>query len=143
MGFRSAPGLFEHLQASRRNVNREQWARDFFAVVDSGQTEKIAAYKTGNLRLQTANMEPSVGVEPLKAALQAAADRFRSISHEIQGIRAGQWEQGDAVSLEAIVRYERSSGRVVELPCTSTPLLQGEKVADYRIFIVPSPAFAD
>jgi hypothetical protein len=90
-----------------------------------------------------ANMEPSVGVEPLKAAFQAAADRFRSISHEVQGIWGGKWEQGDVVSVEAVVRYELPSGRVVELPCTSTLRLQGDKIADYRIFIEPSPAFAD
>jgi hypothetical protein len=90
-----------------------------------------------------ANMEPSVGVEPLKAAFQAAADRFRSISHEIQGIWGGKWEQGDVVSVEAVVRDELPSGRVAELPCTSTLRLQGDKIADYRIFIEPSPAFAD
>jgi hypothetical protein len=47
------------------------------------------------------------------------------------------------VSVEAIVRYELPSGKVVELPCTSTLRLKGEKVADYRIFIEPSPAFTD
>jgi hypothetical protein len=124
-------------------VNREQWAEEFFSVVDSRQPEKIAAYMTSNVRLQMANMEPSVGVEPLKAAFQAAADRFRSISHEIQGIWGGKWEQGDVVSVEAVVRYELPSGRVVELPCTSTLRLRGDKIADYRIFIEPSPAFAD
>jgi hypothetical protein len=125
------------------NVNREQWAKDFFAVVDSRQPQKIAAYMTTNVRLQMANMEPSVGVEPLKAAFQAAADRFRSISHRIQGVWGGQWEEGDVVSVEALVRYELPNGRVVELPCSSTLRRQGEKIADYRIFIEPSPAFSD
>jgi hypothetical protein len=55
-------------------VNRAQWAKEFSAVVDSRQPEKIAAYMTTNVRLQMANMEPSIGVEPLKAAFQAAAD---------------------------------------------------------------------
>ena len=124
-------------------MNREQWARDFVPVVDSRQPEKIAAYMTSNVRLQMASMEPSVGVEQLKAAFQAAADRFRSISHKIRGIWTGQCEQGDVVSVEAIVRYELPSGRVVELPCTSALRLHGEKIAGYRIFIESSPAFAD
>jgi hypothetical protein len=47
------------------------------------------------------------------------------------------------VSVEAIVKYGLTSGTVVELPCTSPLRLQGEKIADYRIFIEPSPAFAD
>ena len=124
-------------------MNRAQWAKELFAVVDSRQPEKIAAYMTTNVRLQMANMEPSIGVEPLKAAFQAAADRFRSITHQIQGIWGGKWERGDVVSVEAMVRYELPSGRVIELPCTSTLRLQGKKIADYRIFIEPSPAFAD
>jgi ketosteroid isomerase-like protein len=124
-------------------MNRKQWAKEFFAVVDSRQPEKIAAYMTDDVRLQMANMEPSVGVDFLKAAFQGAADRFKSISHKIQGVWAGQWESGDVVSVEAIVRYELPSGKVVELPCTSTLRFKGEKIADYRIFIEPSPAFVD
>jgi hypothetical protein len=62
---------------------RKQWAKEFFAVVDSRQPAKIAEYMTDDVRLQ------------------------------------------------------------VELPCTSTLRLKGDKVADYRIFIEPSPAFVD
>lgn len=124
-------------------MNHKQWAKEFFAVVDSRQPEKIATYMTDDVRLQMANMEPSVGVDALRAAFQAAANRFKSINHKIQGVWAGQWESGDVVSVEAIVSYELPSGKVVELPCTSTLRLKGEKIADYRIFIDPSPAFAD
>ena len=47
------------------------------------------------------------------------------------------------VSVEAMVTYELPNGTVVVLPCTSTLRLKGEKIADYRIFIEPSPAFVD
>jgi hypothetical protein len=98
---------------------------------------------TDDVRLQMANMEPTVGVNLLIAAFQAAADRFRSINHRIQGVWAGRWEAGDVVSVEAMVTYELPNGTVVVLPCTSTLRLKGEKIADYRIFIEPSPAFVD
>jgi len=121
----------------------KQWAKEFFAVVDSRQPAKIAEYMTDDVRLQMANMEPSVGVDFLKAAFQAAADRFSSIEHKIEGVWTGQWESGDVVSVEAVVRYELPGGKVVELPCTSTLRLKGDKIADYRIFTEPSPAFAN
>jgi ketosteroid isomerase-like protein len=124
-------------------MDRTQWAREFFSVVDSRQPEKIATYMTDDVRLQMANIQPSVGVDALKAAFQAAADRFKSINHKIQGVWAGQWELGDVVSVEAIVTYALPSGKVVDIPCTSTLRLKGEKIADYRIFIEPSPAFVD
>lgn len=121
----------------------EDWAVQFFAVVDSRQPEKIAAYMTTDVRPQMANMTPSIGVGALEQAFRGAAERFKSITHKIEGIWTGQWEFGRVVSVEAIVRYELPSGKVVELPCTSTLRLKAEKVADYRIFIEPSPAFTD
>ena len=124
-------------------MNRNEWAREFFSVVDSRKPEKIATYMTDNVRLQMANMDPSIGVEALTAAFQGAADRFKSISHNIQGIWTGQWELGDVVSVEAIVTYELPGGRTVSIPCTSTLRMKGDKIADYRIFIEPSPAFTD
>jgi ketosteroid isomerase-like protein len=124
-------------------MSRNEWAKEFFAVVDSRKPEKIAAYMTDDVRLQFANMEPSVGVAALKAAFQGAADRFKSINHNIQGIWNGQWESGDVISVEAIVTYELPNGKIVKIPCTSTLRLKDEKIADYRIFIDPSPAFAD
>ena len=56
MSFRTDPCSFKYRQASRGDVNREQWARDFVPVVDSRQPEKIAAYMTSNVRLQMASM---------------------------------------------------------------------------------------
>jgi len=124
-------------------MNLENWAVQFFAVVDSRQPEKIAAYMTTDVRLQMANMPPSIGVDALTQAFRAAAERFKSIAHKIEGIWTGKWEFGQVVSVEATVRYELPHGKIVELPCTSTLRLKGEKVADYRIFIEPTPAFTD
>ena len=123
-------------------MNRNEWAKEFFAAVDSRKPEKISAYMTDDVRLQMANMEPTVGVAALKAVFQKAADRFKSINHNIQGIWNGEWESGEVVSVEAIVTYELPNGKIVNIPCTSTLRLKDEKIADYRIFIDPSPAFA-
>jgi ketosteroid isomerase-like protein len=124
-------------------VNHNEWVEEFFSVVDSKKPEKIATYTTDDVRLQLANIQPSVGVEALKAAFQGTADRFKSITHRIQGVWVGRWESGDVVSVEAIVTYELTRGNVVSLPCTSTLRLKGGKIADYRIFMDPTPAFVD
>lgn len=47
-------------------MNQEIWAREFFRVVDSRQPQKIAQYMTEDVRLQMANMNPSIRVESLK-----------------------------------------------------------------------------
>jgi hypothetical protein len=124
-------------------MDYKEWATEFFKVVDSRQPEKIAEYMTDKVRLQMANMEPTIGVDSLKQAFQTATDRFLSINHRIEGIWTGNWEFGDVISVEAVVRYELRDGKIVELPCTSTLRLIAQKVSDYRIFMDPSPAFMD
>jgi hypothetical protein len=90
-----------------------------------------------------ANAEPSTGADALVAAFKAAEERFTSIRHELQGIWTGTCGHGPVVSVEAVVHYVIVGGREVSLPVTSTLRLTAEgKVADYRIFMDPAPAFA-
>ena len=121
----------------------EAFARTFFTDVDAQNAEGLRRYVTENIRLQMANMEPTVGVDAMMNAFKAADERFDSISHDIQGIWTGQWENGSVVSVEAIARYGFADGRQIELPVTSTLRLTADgKVTDYRIFMDPGPAFA-
>ena len=120
----------------------EDSARTFLASVDAQNAEGLRPYIADDIRLQMANMEATSGADALIAAFKATEDRFSSITHVIQGIWTGQWEKGDVVSVEAIARYGFADGRTVELPVTSTLRLAADgRVADYRIFMDPGPAF--
>ncbi|MCU0550524.1 MAG: nuclear transport factor 2 family protein [Leptolyngbya sp. Prado105] len=119
------------------------WAKKFFAAVDSRQPDAIVTFMQPDIRLQMGNAPALVGIPAVHAAFSQAAQRFVAIQHSIQGIWQGTWEKGDVVSVEAIVTYTFPDSRIVKLPCTSTLRLQDEKIADYRIFIDPTPAFAD
>lgn len=124
-------------------MNKEKWATEFFRAVDSSQPDKIAQFVTDDVRLQMANREVGRGVDEFKSAFEGAANRFVSIVHKIEGVWSGVWEQGEVVSVEALVQYELPNKKVIELPCTTTLRLRGDKIADYRIFIEPSPAFRE
>ncbi|BDY05052.1 nuclear transport factor 2 family protein [Ferrimonas sp. YFM] len=121
-----------------------EFARAFFAAVDDQHADGLRPYLSDNVRLQMANFPASHGVESLVDAFKATEERFSSITHDVQGICIGNWSEGDVVSVEAIAHYVvREGGNRVSLPVTSTLRLNGEgKVADYRIFIDPAPAFA-
>ncbi|RQW23336.1 nuclear transport factor 2 family protein [Rhodobacteraceae bacterium CH30] len=120
----------------------EQWARAFLHKVDTGPATALASDLSEDLRFTTANLPTTLGPQALIDAFAAAQQRFESIHHEIVGVTTGCWEEGDVVAIEARAHYFRN-GREIVLPVTSTLRLRGDKVADYRIYIDPAPAFAD
>ena len=124
-------------------MDNSTWAKQFFAAVDSRQPDMIVSFMQPNVRLQMANAPALVGIPAIHKSFMQAAQRFAAIQHDLQGIWHGTWEQGEVVSAEALVTYTFPTGKTVTLPCTSTLRLQDGKIADYRIFIDPSPAFAD
>lgn len=124
-------------------MDNATWAKQFFAAVDSRQPDVIVSFMQPDVRLQMANSPALVGIPAIHESFTQAAQRFAAIQHDLQGIWQGSWDKGDVVSAEAIVTYTFADGRTVTLPCTSTLRLQDGKIADYRIFIDPSPAFAD
>ncbi|MGG6270787.1 nuclear transport factor 2 family protein [Leptolyngbya sp. AN03gr2] len=125
------------------SMDNALWAKQFFAIVDSRQPDAIVRFMHPDVRLQMGNASALVGIPAIHAAFTQAAQRFSAIEHDLQGIWQGTWEKGDVVSVEAIVTYTFPNSKIVTLPCTSTLRLQDSKIADYRIFIDPAPAFAD
>lgn len=119
------------------------FACEFFKAVDAQQADNLIQYISSDIRLQMANLEPTVGVESFISAFKSAEQRFDAIEHYIQGIWIGTWEKGNVISVEAIARYHFNDGLLTELPVTSTLRLDSDmKVCDYRIFMDPTPAFA-
>lgn len=121
----------------------QDFAVTFFAAVDAQNAAALEPYFSADIALQMANLPVTQGINPVISAFKAADERFTSIKHLIQGIWIGDWEQGAVVSVEAIARYGFSDGRSLELPVTSTLRLTSDnKIADYRIFMDPLPAFS-
>lgn len=131
---RKTESSITHLQA---------WARSFFSAVDAQKADDLRDYFTDDVVFRMANAEPLNGVDTLLDAFGQADLRFTSITHDVTGIWRGTWAGGDVVSVEALVTYTSAEAEPVTLPVTSTLRLNGDgRIADYRIFIEPSPAFA-
>ncbi|ABW26362.1 nuclear transport factor 2 family protein [Acaryochloris marina] len=121
----------------------EAFARRFFTAVDAQNADGLRPFLADNVRLQMANLQPTVGADDLVKAFRATEEQFSSITHAIQGCWLGRWEKGLVVSVEAIAHYTKVGGAKFALPVTSTLRLSADgKVADYRIFMDPGPAFA-
>ena len=127
----------------------ESLARLFFQIVDSQQASALRPFVCRDIRLQLANEQIAVGADALISVFEASQTKFKSIEHDIQGIWTGHWHGGDVVSVEAIARYRlkrasNASQSDIDLPVTSTLRLNSDgKIADYRIFMNPAPAFGE
>jgi hypothetical protein len=53
----------------------EKWAAEFFGVVGSRRPHRTAEYMAEDVRLQMANMPPTVGIEPLGRSHHGAGGR--------------------------------------------------------------------
>ncbi|MEZ0075313.1 nuclear transport factor 2 family protein [Planotetraspora sp. GP83] len=119
-----------------------EWARSFFAAVDSDDIDAIAAAVSDDVLLVAANSEPIKGKEALIASARSAAQRPINMRHEINDV----WQAGgdeDVIVTAMTVRYSRQpDGASVSVPCCVTFKFHDGLVHDYRIYIDYSPVAA-
>jgi uncharacterized protein len=120
--------------------SREDWARSFFATIDSGDLEEIAARFAPDIRLAMGNGAASEGREAAREAFGQMAGTVKSTRHDILGVWRGSDADIEVVSVEANVTYTLAD-RDVTVPVTSTLRLRDGLVTDYRIFIDTTPVF--
>jgi hypothetical protein len=117
----------------------DEWARNFFSIVDSRDTALISSFFSDDIRLTFGNRPVIVGREAAGKAFKS--DRLKTVQHDIIGIWRGKDNDADVLSVEARVTYTLDDDSKVTVPCVSTLRLINGKIADYRIFIDPTPVF--
>lgn len=124
-----------------KGASRADWAHDFFAAVDAHDPEKVAQRVTEDARL-TFGVQPAVvGRDAIRRAFGDTFAKVDATRHELTGVWTGRDGDREVISAEARVTYTLPGGRQVTVPCTSTLRLEGDLVADYRIFIDLAPVF--
>lgn len=116
--------------------------RAFFSSVDAADLAALRTAFDPEIVLVMGNADPVRGSDDVLAAFQNVSEQFSSIRHEVNAVWRGTWERGGVCSAECIATYKREGGEAVSLPVTSTLRLTPEgKVAEYRIYMDPSPVF--
>lgn len=117
--------------------------RDLFLAVDSNDVDTLKAVFNSDIILVFGNQDPIQGREAVLEAFSNTSNLFNAIHHNIIAVWTGVWKQGEVRSVECIANYTRKDNKTVSLPVTSTLRLNQEgQIADYRIFMDSSPAFA-
>ena len=116
-----------------------RWVDGYFAAVDTLDPDRIVArFGDGRPSFRFGSTTPVTGKPAIRAAL---ADFFANLSVMTHG-RTGFWSSERSAVFEADVRYTRTDGHTVVLPCASILRLDDhDQVADFRINMDVAPLF--
>jgi ketosteroid isomerase-like protein len=118
----------------------DQFIRELFAAVDSGDAERVGGFVTDGVTFRFGSAEPLIGRAALVAASRQFSASIAGLRHEITDL----WrpEPGTMVA-ELQVAYRRHDGVELTLPCCNIFRLSGGGlVDDYRIYMDVNPVFA-
>jgi ketosteroid isomerase-like protein len=121
--------------------SRKDIIRAVFAAGDSEDTDALLSFMTDDVQLVFGNADPIVGKAAFADAMRESRATLQSVRHEIHDL----WEvaEDEAVVVSVMtVHYTKLNATVVSLPCCNVFRMVGDRVADYRIYMDPSPLFA-
>lgn len=115
------------------------WAKDYYAAVDSMDLEKFAAYHTEDARLRFSNAPRAEGKQALMDGISHFWETINGLRHDFVEV----WEEDDTTIVEASITYTRKDDRQVVVPCTTILRKDGDLARDVRIFIDVSPVYTE
>ena len=110
----------------------------FFAAFDAHDVTTLVGFIAEEIRLRLGNAEMVRGKTAFLDAVNAFHGSVAAVRHEILDV----YRDGDVAIVEFDVRYTRSDGNVVTLPCCNVFRLQDGLIAEYRSYVDASPVYA-
>ena len=110
-----------------------------FAAIDAQDGAAFVAYLTDNALFRFGSAPPVQGRAAAQAAVEAFFGSIAGLSHEIQNTL----RDGSTVVCEGEVTYTRHDGSTVAIPFADVFEYEGDKIAEYKIYIDIAPLYAD
>lgn len=113
-------------------------ARAVCKDIDRMDAVAFASHITPDGTMTFGNAEPMVGREAIIAGVAHFYALINGLSHEIVGC----WAADGHIICDFKVTYTRKDGRSVTVPAATIWRMDGDLVADYRIYVDQAPVFA-
>lgn len=113
----------------------KDWLKNLFATIDRKDADGFVELLTADARFRFGSAEAVCGREAVRAAVAGFFSTVEGLSHSVTQV----WEEAGVVLTEGDVTYTLGEGRELTLPFLNVFRMDGELVADYRIYIDPSP----
>ncbi len=112
--------------------------RDVFRAVDAKDASRFASYLTADAIFRYGNAPIVNGADATRQAVAQFFDAVHALHHELLAL----WTQDDMVFCKGEVTYTRHDGsKVGPLPFLNLFRMQGDKIAEYLIYVDASPLF--
>jgi hypothetical protein len=114
------------------------WAQALFRTIDERDTARFMTFIAEDARFLYAEFPPAIGRPAVEAAVAGFFASIEAISHRLDDV----WSVPGHVVCRGRVSYTRRDARVATMSFCNVLALAGDRVAEYRIYIDPSPLTA-
>ncbi|MGC4118103.1 MAG: nuclear transport factor 2 family protein [Myxococcales bacterium] len=120
------------------SMRHPEWINKLFAAIDARNGDAFASFITANGRFKFGNAPAVVGQGEIAKAVDGFFSLLSNLEHEVRDV----WMAPKVMVIEGQATYTLKDGRVFTLPFCNVFDMEGEKVADYRIYADTSPLFS-
>jgi hypothetical protein len=117
---------------------REAMVVDLCRAVDEGDAERFGSWFTDESTYRFGGGEILVGRAAVVAATNGAIDSLPWVRHTVDQVA----QLDDQLFCRFTIETENPGGTVVAMPCVTVIRMTGDRIADYRVHMDLSPAFA-
>lgn len=113
----------------------KDWMNRLFAAIDHKDADGFVSFLTEDACFRFGNAPAICNKKDIRNAVSLFLSGIKDLRHRILGI----WEQDNIVICEGEVAYTRHDGSELTFPFVDIFRMNGELIADYRIFMDISP----
>jgi ketosteroid isomerase-like protein len=119
-------------------MDRRKWAESLFNTIDSMDTDKFCEFLTDDATFRFGNAETVEGKGRIREMIAGFFGSINGLSHTVSDML----EQDSSLVCRGEVTYTRKDGSELKVPYSNFYLLDGDKVADYQIYVDASQLYA-
>jgi ketosteroid isomerase-like protein len=119
---------------------RIETVRAVLVALDRGDSEAVLAFLTDDVVTFFGNRAPMIGKREFSAFFREIGGLLDAVRHEMHDL----WqvaETTDVVVARLTVHYTLRGGGEVSIPCCNVFRLRDDLVAEYRVYLDPTPVF--
>jgi ketosteroid isomerase-like protein len=114
------------------------FAASVYEAIDTMDEKTLAPFLTENCTFVFGSAAPVFGRVASADASKAFMALIAGIKHELEDV----WRFNDNIISRMTVTYTRKDGRKMSFPAVTIWRVEGQQIADYRIYVDNTPLFA-
>jgi ketosteroid isomerase-like protein len=118
-------------------IDARAFAKSVYQAIDTMDEKELAPFLTENCTFVFGNAKPVVGRTESADASKAFVATIAGIKHDLADV----WGVDDNIISRMTVTYTRKDGKKMSFPAVTIWRVEGEKIADYRIYVDNTPLF--